>query len=77
VLSGGSGRPAPHLAELPRSALYVGYGDGDIVGPRAEQVAAQARAAGWKVRVAVHHTGHGSREVYLDEAFELFGVQPP
>jgi predicted esterase len=77
VLSGGSGRPAPRLGELPKSALYVGYGDGDIVGARAEEVAAQARAAGWKVRVAVHHTGHGSREVYLDEAFALFGVERP
>jgi predicted esterase len=77
VLSGGSGRPAPHLAELPKSAIYVGYGDGDVVGAKAEEVAAQARAAGWRVRVSVHHTGHGAREVYLDEAFELFGVRGP
>jgi predicted esterase len=77
VISGGSGRPAPRLAELPKRPLYVGYGDGDIVGPKAEEVAAQARAAGWNVRVSVHHTGHGSREVYLDEAFALFGVKAP
>jgi len=77
VLSGGSGRPAPHLAELDKRPLYVGYGDGDITGPRAEEVARQARAAGWKVQVAVHHTGHGSREVYLDEAFAFFGVTRP
>lgn len=77
VISGGSGRPAPRLGELPKRPLYVGYGDGDIVGAKAEGVAAQARAAGWNVRVSVHHTGHGSREVYLDEAFALFGVQGP
>jgi predicted esterase len=77
VISGGSSRPAPHLHELPARPLYVGYGDGDVVGAKAEQVAAQARAAGWSVRVSVHHTGHGSREVYLDEAFALFGVRGP
>jgi predicted esterase len=74
VISGGSGRPAPRLADLPKRPLYVGYGDGDIVGPKAEQVAVQARRAGWPVRVSMHHTGHGSREFYLDEAFALFGV---
>jgi predicted esterase len=74
VISGGSGRPAPRLPELPKRPLYVGYGDGDIVGPKAREVAAQARAAGWNVRVAMHHTGHGSREVYLDEAFAFFGI---
>ncbi len=77
VVSGGSARPAPHLGDLPASPLYVGYGDGDIVGPRAQEMAAQARAAGWNVRVAVHHTGHGSREVYLDEAFAHFGIEAP
>jgi predicted esterase len=77
VISGGSSRPAPHLHDLPRRPLYVGYGDGDIVGPRAEQMAAQAKAADWNVRVSVHHTGHGSREFYLDEAFAHFGVERP
>jgi predicted esterase len=77
VLSGGSGRPAPALSELEKRLLYVGYGDGDITGPKAEEVARQARAAGWKVKVAMHHTGHGSREVYLDEAFAFFGVTSP
>jgi predicted esterase len=77
VISGGSSRPAPHLRELPKRPLYVGYGDGDVVGPEAEKMAAQARAAEWNVRVSVHHTGHGSREVYLDEAFALFGVESP
>lgn len=75
VLSGGSGRPSPRLSDLPRRPLYVGYGDGDVTGAKAEEVAAQARAAGWSVRVARHHTGHGSREVYLDEAFAFFGVE--
>ncbi|MEO7330184.1 MAG: hypothetical protein ABI193_16535 [Minicystis sp.] len=77
VLSGGSGRPAPHLADLPKRLLYVGYGDSDVTGPKADEVARQARAAGWKVQVAMHHTGHGSREVYLDEAFAFFGVTKP
>jgi predicted esterase len=77
ILSGGSSRPAPHLGELPRRPFYVGFGDGDTIGETARQVAAQARAAGWNVQVSVHHTGHGSREVYLDEAFALFGVTRP
>lgn len=75
VISGGSGRPAPHLGELPRRPIYIGYGDGDTVGEKAEELGRQVRAAGWNVRVAKHHTGHGSREVYLDEAFALFGVE--
>ena len=41
---------------------------------QAEELAKQARSAGWSVQVSVHHTGHGSREVYLDEAFAFFGV---
>lgn len=77
VISGGSGRPAPRLRELPRRPIYVGFGDGDTVGEKARQMAAQARAAGWNVQVSMHHTGHGSREVYLDEAFALFGVTGP
>lgn len=77
VLSGGSSRAAPRLSELPKRPLYIGYGDGDVVGAKAEELARQARAAGWNVRVAMHHTGHGSREVYLDEAFALFGVEAP
>jgi predicted esterase len=60
VLSGGSGRPAPRLAELPRRPLYVGYGDGDVVGPRAEEVAREARAAGWDVRGVRALRGHAA-----------------
>jgi predicted esterase len=77
IASGGSARPSPRLASLPRRPLYVGFGDGDVVGPRAEELAKEARSAGWDVRVSVHHTGHGSREVYLDEAFAFFGVTGP
>jgi predicted esterase len=77
ILSGGSGRPAPRLGEMPKKPVYVGYGDGDLVGAKAQALAAQVRAAGWDVRVAVHHTGHGAREVYLDEAFAFFGVKAP
>lgn len=77
VISGGSARPSPRLAELPHHPLYVGYGDGDIVGARAEELAREVRAAGWDVKVSVHHTGHGSREFYLDEAFAFFGLDRP
>jgi predicted esterase len=77
VVSGGSGRPSRRLPELPHRPIYIGYGDGDIVGPRADALATQLRAAGWDVRVSVHHTGHGSRERYLDEAFAFFGLDRP
>ncbi len=46
-----------------------------LVGATARELAAEARAAGWSVRVSVHPTGHGSREVYLDEAFAQLGVE--
>jgi predicted esterase len=74
VLSGGSARPMAR--DLPKRALYVGYGDGDVVGEKAEALAAQVRRAEWSVRVSKLHTGHGARERYLDEAFAFFAAAP-
>jgi predicted esterase len=72
ALSGGSGRRTRELDTLPKRRFYVGYGVEDSVGPAAEALAALLKKAGWPVRVAAHRTGHGAREVYLDEALAFF-----
>jgi predicted esterase len=56
----------------PRS-FYVGYGTYDettTAGVRA--LIAALEAAHWPVRAAPHPLGHGTNEVYLDEAFAFF-----
>ena len=68
VLSGGSGYATPALSELPRAPVYVGFGQHDSVAGPARALGARLEALGWPVKVAAHPTGHGAREVYLDEA---------
>ena len=53
--------------------FYVGYGTYDettTAGVRA--LVAALEAAHWPVRAAPHPLGHGTNEVYLDEAFAFF-----
>jgi len=53
--------------------FYVGYGtydDTTTAGVRA--LVAALEAAQWPVRAAPHPLGHGTNEVYLDEAFAFF-----
>lgn len=52
--------------------FYVGWGEGDPTsgGPRA--LAAFLKTQSWPTTAAPHPTGHGAREVYLDEALAFF-----
>ena len=76
VLSGGSGYTTPALAKLPPSPVYVGFGQHDSVARPARALGAELAALGWPVKVAAHPTGHGAREIYLDEAFDFWREQP-
>lgn len=72
AMSGGApgGATVDALAGRSPAPFYVGYGaydDDSKKGARA--LAALLESAHWPVRVAEHPTGHGAREVYLDEAF--------
>lgn len=72
VLSGGSGYDTPELAALPRAPVYVGFGQHDAVGGPARALGTRLEGLGWPVKVAAHPTGHGAREVYLDEAISFW-----
>jgi predicted esterase len=74
AISGGSGggyggQMAP---ENPRP-FYVGYGSQDRSSQRnARSLIAQLKRADWPHAVEEHPFGHGTREVYLDEAFAFW-----
>ena len=74
---GATGLGASRASAAKKRPFYVGYasGDGTNAGPKA--LGAFLRAAGWPVRIAEHPGGHGAREVYLDEAFELWDAWEP
>lgn len=72
VLSGGSGYDTPELPSLPPAPVYVGFGLHDSVAGPARALGTRLETLGWPVKVAAHPTGHGAREVYLDEAVEFW-----
>jgi predicted esterase len=73
ALSGGAPFWAPKLASLPPRPFYIGYGLWDTVRGSCTLLAAQLRRSHWPVRVSeFEKTGHGAREVYLDEAFAFW-----
>ena len=73
--SGGApGLGAPRAAGAKKSPFYVGYASGDRTNAGPKALGELLRAEGWPVRVEQHPGGHGAREVYLDEAFELWEV---
>jgi predicted esterase len=74
VLSGGGGHSTPELPRLKPKPVYIGYGTEDRR-RTVEEVLALApvfKNAGWPVKLAGHSLGHGSHEIYLDEAFAFF-----
>lgn len=69
--SGGSPGPGPSPKAMKRP-FYVGWGEGDPTNGGPKALAELLRARAWPVRQAQHPTGHGAREVYLDEALTFF-----
>lgn len=63
------GAPRPSSDKVP---FYVGYAAGDPSNGGPKALAAFLSAHGWPVRVKEHPGGHGAREEYLDEAFDLW-----
>lgn len=75
AMSGGTTVLDPALGQLEPRPVYIGYGLYDTVGESARELGKQLRAAQWPVRIAEHRTGHGAREIYLDEAFPFWSEQ--
>lgn len=75
ILSGGAGRATPELPRLTPRPVYIGFGSEDSVGAAARRLGRVFLKAGWPVRIAVHHVGHGAKQVYLDEAFAFWKGQ--
>jgi predicted esterase len=74
AMSGGA--PAPITRKRPL-AVYVGFGTFDEPSKKGGLALAKAtEAVGWKTKVAEHPFPHGAREVYIDEAFELWDAVP-
>jgi len=74
AMSGGSraGKSVERIRARNRPPFYVGYGIYDDLKPHPISLGELLGQARWPHRVAAHRTGHGAREVYLDEAFELW-----
>jgi predicted esterase len=72
AMSGGAPFYAPRLSRLSPRPFYVGYGTLDTVRNSCSLLTSQLGRAGWPVKVSEHRTGHGAREVYLDEAFAFW-----
>jgi predicted esterase len=75
AMSGGSrsGRSKATIRAGARPAFYVGYGIHDDLKPHPISLGELLRESDWPHRVGAHPTGHGAREVYLDEAFAFWG----
>jgi predicted esterase len=71
AISGAAGRGAIPAGLSPRP-FYIGYGTLDAVAGAANALGGRLREAGWPVQVAAHPLGHGTAEVYLDEAFAFW-----
>ncbi len=76
AMSGGSraGRSVARIRAQRRAPFYVGYGTYDDLKPHPISLGELLREAGWPHRVAVHPTGHGAREVYLEEAVDFWSA---
>jgi len=70
AMSGGSraGRSRATLRATAHPPFYVGYGKYDELKPHPISLGELLKDSGWKYKLAEHNTGHGAREVYLDEA---------
>ena len=75
AMSGGTRVLEPALHQLAPRPMYIGYGLYDTVGQSARELGKLLEGARWPVRIAEHRTGHGAREIYLDEAFPFWNEQ--
>lgn len=69
--SGGSPGPGVSAAATKRP-FYVGWGEGDPTNGGPKALAEVLKAQKWPLKAAAHQTGHGAREIYLDEALEFW-----
>lgn len=68
-----SGGARTTIAAREPRPFYVGWGKHDPdTKPNALALAAALDRAGWPVKTAEHDVGHGTKEVYLDEAFAFW-----
>lgn len=76
AMSGGVFFETAELGGLAPKAFYVGFGNHDSVAGGARALGKRLEASGWPTLVRGHPTGHGAREVYLDEAFAFWFKGP-
>lgn len=69
--SGGSPGPGVSPAAT-KHPFYVGWGEGDPTNGGPKALAEVLKAQRWPAKAASHRTGHGAREIYLDEALEFW-----
>lgn len=67
------GAPGAGIAPAAKRApFYVGWGEGDPSNGGTKALATFLKAQSWPMLAAPHQTGHGAREVYLDEAIAFW-----
>jgi predicted esterase len=69
--SGGAPGPGPSPQAV-KKPFYVGYGLGDPTNDHPKALVDVLKAANWPMKVSAIQTGHGAREVYLDEALAFW-----
>ncbi len=72
AMSGGTGYETAGMKELSPKPFYIGFGKHDSVAGSARALGRRMDKLGWPVMVRAHATGHGAREIYLDEAFPFW-----
>jgi predicted esterase len=72
AMSGGVFFETTELDSLAPKPFYVGFGNHDSVAGGARALGKRLESKGWPTLVRGHATGHGAREVYLDEAFAFW-----
>lgn len=71
AMSGGSDVPT-RLDGIPPRPFYIGYGTHDPVAKTARELGERLLKAGWPVSLRGHNVGHGTREIYVDEALAFW-----
>lgn len=69
--SGGAIGPGIGKTAVPKP-FYVGWGEGDPTKDHPRLLAEFLKSKNWPLKTGVHQTGHGAREIYLEEAFAFW-----